>query len=175
MKELLSTLSLIILLFASCNHSQPIKLDQEGALWIRYFIDNKEINKEFNEMYPNREHGDVFKFIVDRRDHFVRINVYPIKNLEIILSDLPYSIEKNGKDTFLFYNGMEFINDQISKDELIKRLGKDRFKRQKSFSDPKILQFDMSLEKQVKFNYPTANPYDIEILDSKEVNFPKIK
>jgi hypothetical protein len=175
MRKLVFTMSLIMLLFASCNYGQPVKLDQEGTLWIRYIIDNKEINKEFNRLYPDRKHGDVFKLIVDRRNHFVRVSIYQIKNLEVVLTDLPYSIEKNGNDTFLFYNGMEFINDRISKGELIKRIGKAVFKGHETFSDPKILQFDINLEKQVKFNYPPVNPYDIEIIDSSEGKFPKIK
>lgn len=175
MRKLLIFTALVILLFTSCNPGKSIKLDTEGTLWVKYFANDNEIIKEFNKMYPGREHGDIFKFIVDRRNHFVRINIYPIKNLDIILRDLPYSIEKNGKDTFLFYNGMEFINAQISRDELIERLGKDNFKKHLSFSDPKILQFDIDLEKKVKFNFPAANPYDIELLDSSERKFPKIK
>lgn len=173
-KSFVNTLFIMFTLI-SCNSNQNMKVDQESAVWTKYIFDNKEVVKEFNKLYPYNEQGRLFKIIISRRDHFVRVNIYQIRNKQSILNDLPNSIEKNSQDIFLFYNGMEVINNQISKDNLIKSLDKLTSINDGNFSNPKILQFDIDLKKHIQFNYPPINPYDIEVLNSKESKFPKIK
>ena len=152
-----------------------MKPDQEGMLLVKYIFDNKEIVKEFNKLYPDKKEDRVFKIIISRRDDIVRISIYQIMNIQGILENLPYSIERNGIDTFLLYTGMEVINDRVSKDELIESLGKSMLSKHKTFFNPKVLQFDIDLQKHIQFNYPPVNPYDIDLINTDESKFPKIK
>jgi len=143
--------------------------------WLNFINENAQIKKEFDKQYPSIEPGKVFRVIISRRDSYVRVNLYQVKSMELISEDLPAGIGKNGKNVFLIYDGSEMINRNISKEQLVQTLSTFKLTNKITFFDPKVMQFDVSLSKQIIFNYPPIDPYDTQIADTAALKFPMEK
>lgn len=166
---------MLILLCVSCNSNSDSENKIDENIWLNYITNDTKIKNEFSKLYPDNEDGKVFKITISRRDNYVRVNIYQIKTLGLVLEDLPATMREINKNIFLLYDGSEIISDKISKDQLLKDLSKYKLTENLIVFNPKILQFDINLKKQITFNYPPVNPYDIEVLDTNNGEFPIIK
>ena len=165
----------IILFLASCDLG--IKKKSSFELYDlklkKIIFETPKLKNELFKIFDinNVTNPKLFKILISRKNHFVRITIYQIF-FENEINEMPSGLIKYNKNIFLYYNSSELIFDKyITKDYLEKNLLESNIKLMMSYSqiiDSRILQFDISNTKNIKITYPPISPYDE---DQKNINF----
>ncbi len=175
MKHIFLILLLILVFFASCERDKSNMSNSDKELYELLFVNpviKENLFRTFN--LNNGEKAKIFKVIISRRNHFVRVTIYQVfYNSE--LEELPFGAINYKNNLFLYYNGEELIfNNSLKRDKISEMLKKANILLENSFSkiyDSRVVQFDVSTKHEIKINFPAIFPFDE--ITKKEIHWKK--
>jgi hypothetical protein len=162
---------MIILCFIflfSCQ-SQKNKIENYNTQLSNLIFSNQILKNDFGKMFdPKDSINNIFKVLISRRDHFVRITIYQLLDKEEI-KEYPSSYFVYQSKTFLCYDGSEVIYNKK-----VDRLFMNKLKIKKTsgvINHSRVFQFDINENKNISLHVPAIEPYDL-IEKQPPIRFP---
>jgi hypothetical protein len=170
MKKFIVTIAYFGLLF-SCNPPKN-KTENYNIQLSDLVFSNQILKNNFEKMFNLKDSiNNIFKVLISRRDHFVRVTIYQLINKEEI-KEYPSSYFVYQSRIFLCYDGSEAVyNKKV--DSLF--MNKLKMKMTSgAFNDSRVFQFDINENKNISLHVPAINPYDFDFSNkTNTVHFPR--
>ncbi|MDR3694586.1 hypothetical protein [Mucilaginibacter sp.] len=123
----------------------------------RLIFSNQILKGTFHKIFDEDPENRIFKVLISRRDHFVRITIYRVLNKDEV-NESPSTYFINNSKVFLCYDGTEVIENKKVDDNFMRKL------KQKMdigmINDSRVFQFDIDSQKKITLHVPAINPYD---------------